>query len=98
MQSNMPQSPVYDDYTEFDDTDNLPYYAEDASQYPEFYEEPSAENNTTDPVNGRQRVLWLLLMVVFVIIVASIIMFWFIPYIETFTLGNPPPLPPAVQT
>ena len=97
MQSNMPQTPVYDEYKDLNDTD-APYYVEDESQYHELYEETSAENNTSNPVNGRQRVLWLLLMVVFVIIVASIIMFWFIPYIETITLGNPPPLPPAVQT
>ncbi|GAB5494013.1 MAG: hypothetical protein Phog2KO_42280 [Phototrophicaceae bacterium] len=98
MQSNIPQSPVYDDYTEFDDTaDNTAYY-EEHSQYPEFYEEFSPENMTVESMDGTKRVLWLLLMVVFVIVVASIIMFWFVPYIETFTLGNPPPLPPAVQT
>lgn len=88
MQSNLPQSSVYDDYTEFDDTHADTYDDEG------YYQEESY----TESSNDSRRVVWLMLMVLFVIILASVIVFWFMPYLQTVSLGSPPPLPPAVQT
>lgn len=92
MQSNLSQTqaPVYDEYSEFD---NNNYYDEEA-----FYYEDSEQDGYYAPeTDGKQRVLWLLLIAVVVIMIAGVLIFGVVPYIETFTQGNPPPLPPAVQ-
>lgn len=90
MHSDLSQSqtPVYNDYNDRDDQHEL--YGDDNDSYHNDY--PVQDDN------GRQRVLRLVVILAIIIVIASLLIFGLIPYIETFTQNSVPPLPPAVQT
>ncbi len=100
MQSNLSQTqtPVYDDYSEFDShsTHDINYEDYDYANY-EYDVNNVIIDYDEEGLANKQRVVYLLLVAIVVIVIAGILIFGVVPYIETFTQGNPPPLPPAVQ-
>ena len=100
MQSNLSQTqtPVYDDYSEFDShsTHDINYEDYDYADYE--YDVDDEIIDYDEGMSNKQRVVYLLLVAIVVIVIASILIFGVVPYVESVTQGNPPPLPPAVQT
>ena len=100
MQSNLSQTqtPVYDDYSEFDShsTHDINYEDYDYADYE--YDVDGEIIDYDEGMSNKQRVVYLLLVAIVDIVIASILIFGVVPYVESVTQGNPPPLPPAVQT
>lgn len=100
MQSNLSQTqtPVYDDYSEFDShsTHDINYEDYDYADYE--YDVDDEIIDYDEGMSNKQRVVYLLLVAIVVIVIAGILIFGVVPYVESVTQGNPPPLPPAVQT
>lgn len=100
MQSNLSQTqtPVYDDYSEFDShsTHDINYEDYDYADYE--YDVDDEIIDYDERMSNKQRVVYLLLVAIVVIVIAGILIFGVVPYVESVTQGNPPPLPPAVQT
>lgn len=100
MQSNLSQTqtPVYDDYSEFDShsTHDINYEDYDYADYE--YDVDDEIIDYDEGMSNKQRVVYLLLVAIVVIVIAAILIFGVVPYVESVTQGNPPPLPPAVQT
>lgn len=100
MQSNLSQTqtPVYDDYSEFDShsTHDINYEDYDYADYE--YDVDDEIIDYDEGMSNEQRVVYLLLVAIVVIVIAGILIFGVVPYVESVTQGNPPPLPPAVQT